>query len=1249
MKRQTRTTKQIIKAVSVGLSASMLLQPVTAMADGLDENAPVLPDVEEKEEIPYVNAGDESCESENIESLENAKELLDDAEKKEDATEDAAKKLEKEPSYVEEDIVLEIIENLEDNDIKVPQHFWDWQGKDVDDSAKEFDEAAEKHVEDAINTLEDAEKTLTGDPEAKEEEKQTGILDQFEENIQNSEQASFNSVEEAAKAAAELLKADSATVSANEATSSEEAKKYAEVAKQAAENAKNNSVSSNEFAANALEEYNNAKIQLDAAKEAAKKANDAANKALELGLEDAEDAVAMAKAAEKAAESLEAIVNSKKEAADAYVSQVSAEITRITDEINELTNNINSKKNDKKIAEGDVATASGELYQKFVELKGAEWASVFMAPSKWDIAKMESDLTNLKTAMDNAEKALAKLKGEMEEAGKDNETAKKALSEATEAYNEIKDAYNKAVADAKAASEKETELNGTVSELKKQYGDDIMDKQKALREAETDEAKAAAAKALIEYVMGAENASVITYEAIPNGIFMIKNGEVASYYTYEIDDKGVITIKNCTYEVIEGTTQAIEEVTETDLTEEEKEALVKKLEDGSFFVKVKSSETVYEVTYKADKGYFGQVAYVDINGVRTRVVCAPYYGNDLWWWTVDENGTKSWIGHALEAKVYSVETYDEYDDAAMMYGMYLLFDVHPDAQMNEVTNNTYDVTSNVESKEVTEEELANGEWLYYEKISDEKIGGYTVTSKYDQPIGAHNRFYYHAPETVEATGEYLYLYTFTDAYGTFSTADGSMYWDPNYKSFNHTGSWVMVNYYGEGRDLVFANYIYKESSRGTIIAHCKPSVSGLTAEEARKSGYTKMTKEEAAPAKYRVYCNKTESQPGETSYTVGNNAASLADLAAELGAISQAIITANGVIEANKDVVENYNKAVKAAKDADDKYQDLVKKYNKDSKDFDDADYQYRINNLDKQIRIAKSARKAADTNLENARKAYYDALGKWGAAAARLDAINGQIARLEGLKTSDKAYRAGLYVELNGAKSAAKNWADKLDKVGKLEDKAEEARIAAEKARDALKLLQNTSNVGEEAIKKAEAELALALADYEEADRRAKLATKDAEDAETAYNNILDKIEELLTEEARRRGSDEGGDEGGETTPTTPAPGTILVAQAGPAVVIPATATATAGASEDTASEETVDNTTQQTITENLVPMAAAPTEQIINEQDVPLAPMDEQAKMSWWWIIAVLVLGTTGAELLRRRMVKKNTATLESTKSDK
>ena len=38
MKRNTRSTKQIVKALSIGLSASMLLQPITAMADANDDN-----------------------------------------------------------------------------------------------------------------------------------------------------------------------------------------------------------------------------------------------------------------------------------------------------------------------------------------------------------------------------------------------------------------------------------------------------------------------------------------------------------------------------------------------------------------------------------------------------------------------------------------------------------------------------------------------------------------------------------------------------------------------------------------------------------------------------------------------------------------------------------------------------------------------------------------------------------------------------------------------------------------------------------------------------------------------------------------------------------------------------------------------------------------------------------------------------------------------------------------------------------
>ncbi|MBR5356384.1 MAG: hypothetical protein IK121_05645, partial [Lachnospiraceae bacterium] len=261
MKRQTRTTKQIIKAVSVGLSASMLLQPVTAMADGLDENAPVLPDVEEKEEIPYVNAADEDAASENKEALENASGLIDDAIKKEDATEHAAEELQRETIDPLEKGAISAIENTEDNDNHVIVPILPFIGIDLGDqkdSAEEYETSAGEKVDEAQNILDEAEKELTGDPEAEEEADKTGVLDEFEGNIQASEGYSYESVKEAAQAAADMLTADAASVSANEATSSAEASEYAEVAKQASEEAAQMSVSANENAANALSEYNEA-------------------------------------------------------------------------------------------------------------------------------------------------------------------------------------------------------------------------------------------------------------------------------------------------------------------------------------------------------------------------------------------------------------------------------------------------------------------------------------------------------------------------------------------------------------------------------------------------------------------------------------------------------------------------------------------------------------------------------------------------------------------------------------------------------------------------------------------------------------------------------------------------------------------------------------------------------------------------------------------------------------------------------
>lgn len=72
-------------------------------------------------------------------------------------------------------------------------------------------------------------------------------------------------------------------------------------------------------------------------------------------------------------------------------------------------------------------------------------------------------------------------------------------------------------------------------------------------------------------------------------------------------------------------------------------------------------------------------------------------------------------------------------------------------------------------------------------------------------------------------------------------------------------------------------------------------------------------------------------------------------------------------------------------------------------------------------------------------------------------------------------------------------------------------------------------------------------------------------------------------------------------------------------------------------------------TITEEAAPKAAAPevaeAKEVIPEEEVPLAAAD-QSKMNWWWLLVVLVLGTTGAELYRRHMIKKNADSAKTTK---
>jgi len=69
MKKNIRLNKQIIKALSVGISASMLLQPVSAMAAELEDTTPE----------PIVDGAEDSTEKT---AYENAEEKPNTEEKK---------------------------------------------------------------------------------------------------------------------------------------------------------------------------------------------------------------------------------------------------------------------------------------------------------------------------------------------------------------------------------------------------------------------------------------------------------------------------------------------------------------------------------------------------------------------------------------------------------------------------------------------------------------------------------------------------------------------------------------------------------------------------------------------------------------------------------------------------------------------------------------------------------------------------------------------------------------------------------------------------------------------------------------------------------------------------------------------------------------------------------------------------------------------------------------------------------------
>lgn len=278
MRRSDITKKQIIKALSVGLSAAMIMQPMTAMADEIEGQGVQLT------EEPEVNAADEEVASENIADINTAITETEDAIGAEaEAYGTAADELINKRFLSLDDMAFNDsvaeIGLIEDNDINVLVGYKGFKPiiEDIDDSAKEFESDAADHIEDAKEILENAEKVLTGDEDSENEEEQTGILDEFEEKIEAVDDALTDAAKAAGDASTNNMKAEDALVGAMNSTNSTAAGEFAEVARSAAEDASGNNVDAQAAADEAYDEYKAALDLYNEAVKAAEEANKAAD------------------------------------------------------------------------------------------------------------------------------------------------------------------------------------------------------------------------------------------------------------------------------------------------------------------------------------------------------------------------------------------------------------------------------------------------------------------------------------------------------------------------------------------------------------------------------------------------------------------------------------------------------------------------------------------------------------------------------------------------------------------------------------------------------------------------------------------------------------------------------------------------------------------------------------------------------------------------------------------------------------
>ncbi len=241
-----------------------------------------------------------------------------------------------------------------------------------------------------------------------------------------------------------------------------------------------------------------------------------------------------------------------------------------------------------------------------------------------------------------------------------------------------------------------------------------------------------------------------------------------------------------------------------------------------------------------------------------------------------------------------------------------------------------------------------------------------------------------------------------------------------------------------------------------------------------------------------------------------------------------------------------------------------------------------------------------------------------------------------------------------NAADTAAK-YADLITKLGASEKKVTAAEEAVKLLKESIAKLEFNGTTEELASFKASLQTAQDTLDAAKSGRDTLLSQ--IADIRTELNNKISEFNPVVT----------GGSS--EEAPT------VVVEDEAP--VLAAAPAATPAASITEATEETdevVDAAVEETagteagaevgggevseaadtasISDEDTAKGAGPAieaNEEIDDEGPALASMPETQKMSWWWMLIVLVLGTAGMDMYRRHIEKKNAAKQTTTTSDK